>query len=253
MSINLPLEKLSQWQQIAFSAAIIERMLPNYKMFSEVCEFGDAKVLSNQLDLVWQWLDKKNQVKINYEAQLIKLEEQVPDPEAFDSFGVFPAVDVCMSILSLLQGMQDKECEGAYNVSLLSQNSVSYYCELELSQVDESEPPSDESIDEHPLMVWEVATQNELFEFIQANPGTTTSHIIEGYASPEQRTTFAELALTEHLITEGHLEAVQTLINQLEQQNTQQALEALIAKSKTTELSDDEKTQLRQLLHRGQH
>jgi DNA primase len=91
----------------------------------------------------------------------------------------------------------------------------------------------------------------ELAQFIQANPGTTTSHIIEGYASPEQRTTFAELALTEYLITEGHLEAAQTLINQLAQQNTQQALDALIAKSKTTELSDDEKTQLRQLLHRG--
>ena len=63
--INLPFNKLSHWQQVAFSAAIIERMLPNYLMFSEVENTGDGKVLRNQLDLVWQWLDKSNRIKIN--------------------------------------------------------------------------------------------------------------------------------------------------------------------------------------------
>lgn len=168
MTINLPFHKLSQWQQITFSAAIIERMLPNYQMFAEVENFGDIKVLKNQLNLIWQWLDRKSRVKINYDAQIAKLEEQIPDPDAFDSFGIFPAIDTCMALLSLLQFMQDKEQLGAVSISKLSENTVAYYCELENAQIDEeAEATSPVDIDEHPLMQWEIATQNELFEFIQ--------------------------------------------------------------------------------------
>ena len=81
MAINLHLQKLSQWQKIALSASLLERMLPNYQMFSEGAEFGDFSIIRNQLDLVWQRLNKNQKIKINYEAQLLKLEEQIPDPE----------------------------------------------------------------------------------------------------------------------------------------------------------------------------
>ena len=170
MAIHLPFEKLSHWQQIAIASALLERMLPNYQMFSENSQFGDYALLRNQLDLVWQWLDKNNKIKININAQLNKLEEQTPDPEAFDTFGVFPALDVCMAMMSLWQLMQsngmDKDHEDIHSVSRLSENSVSYYVELLL--VDEGAievQPSD--INEHPLALWEKETQNELFDFLK--------------------------------------------------------------------------------------
>lgn len=170
MAVHLPFTKLSYWQQIAFSGALIERMLPNYRMFSESNQFGDFKVLRNQLDLIWQWLDKNNQTKININAQLNKLEEQTPDPEVFDSFGVFPALDTCMALMSLWQLMQsngkDTEHEDITSVSRLSYNSVSYYVELLL--VDDNElviQPDD--INEHPLAIWEKETQYELFDFLK--------------------------------------------------------------------------------------
>lgn len=175
MAIHLPFNKLSQWQQVAFCAALLERMIPNYQMFSEHTEFGNYKVLRNQLDLVWQWLDKANRCKINYDAQIAKLEEQVPDPELFDFLGVFPALDSAMAMMSLFQAMQDPEGDGFINVSKLSENSVSYYVELTLAQqIDEVTPQEDEimiseqQIAEHPLMQWEVATQNELFDFLMS-------------------------------------------------------------------------------------
>ncbi|MFT6194832.1 MAG: hypothetical protein ACJASU_001736 [Cognaticolwellia sp.] len=173
VAINLPFSKLSQWQQVAFSAALLERMLPNYQMFAEHVDFGDFKVLRNQLDLIWQWLDKANRCKINYDAQIAKLEEQVPDPDDFDFLGVFPALDSAMALMSLFQGMQDLESDSLTNISKLSENSVSYYVELSLAQqIDEITPDEEEivisaqQIAEHPLMQWEIATQNELFEFL---------------------------------------------------------------------------------------
>ncbi len=174
MAINLPLKNLSQWQQVAFCAALLERMLPNYQMFAEHVEFGDYKVLRNQLDLIWQWLDKNSRCKINYDAQIAKLDEQVPDPDAFDFFGVFPALDSAMAVMSLFQSMQDSQNSVFENISKLSENSVSYYVELSLAQeIDAQTPEGDEiiitpeQITQHPLMQWEIATQDELFDFIK--------------------------------------------------------------------------------------
>jgi uncharacterized protein YjaG (DUF416 family) len=182
VAIHLPFAKLSHWHQIAFSAALLERMLPNYQMFSEAADFGNAKVLRNQLDIIWQWLDNSNTVKINSEAQLLKLEAETPDPEAFDSFGVFPALDACMAFSALWQLMQVKpskkqkiaeiDTDDIQSISRLSHNSVSYYVELLL--LEEVEESSDEELtitaeqmDEHPLMQWEKDTQDELFNFLK--------------------------------------------------------------------------------------
>lgn len=175
MAIQLPFSHLSQWQQIAFSAALLERMIPNYKMFAEHAEFGEFSVLRNQLALIWQWLDKNNRCKINYDAQINKLEPQIPDPQAFDFFGVFPAIDATMATMSLLQAMQDKEVQGAEIVSRLSENSVNYYVELIIAdqreQSDDSEI-TDKEIEKHPLMEWEFDTQNELYYALKDSPET---------------------------------------------------------------------------------
>ena len=174
MAIHLPFEKLSHWQQVAFSAALLERMLPNYRMFTDAAQFGEFPVVLNQLDLKWQWLDKNNGVKININAQLNKLEEQTPDPQEFDFFGAFPALDVCMGLMSLWQLIQsngkDKNNEDVTSISRLSHNSVSCYVELLLIEdgeaVDNDASASD-NVNAHPLMQWEKETQKELFDFLK--------------------------------------------------------------------------------------
>lgn len=170
LAIHLSFAKLSHWQQIAFASALLERMLPNYQMFSENNQFGDYALLRNQLDLVWQWLDKNNKIKININAQLNKLEEQTPNPEEFDSFGVFPALDACMTMMSLLQLIQsngnDKDHEDINSASRLSHNSVSYYVELLLIDEGATEVQASD-INDHPLAVWEKETQEELYDFLK--------------------------------------------------------------------------------------
>lgn len=174
VAIHLPFKKLSHWQHIAFSAALLERMLPNYYLFHQHTSFGDIHLLRNQLDLIWQWLDKKNRCKINYNAQITKLEEQIPSPDDFDFFGVFPAIDVTMAQLSILQGMQDPDGDHLHNIGKLSENSVSYYVQLLLIEAFEAKAIeaeiSDQDIKQHPLMQWEIATQNELFDTLKNAP-----------------------------------------------------------------------------------
>ena len=175
--MNLNFSNLSHWQQTAFCAALLERMIPNYSLFSESASFGDAKVLRNQLDMIWQKLASPQNTKINIEAQLTKLEVETPDPEEFEFFGVFPALDCCMALMSIWQLMQtkpqDDTAEDIASVSRLSENTVSGYVELLLAE-NTSDADSDllnESLENdvlaHPLMEWEHATQQELFNFLQ--------------------------------------------------------------------------------------
>lgn len=181
---HLPLSTLSQWRQVTFCVALLERMLPNYQMFSEAVDFGDYPLLRNQLDLLWQWLDKNNHGKINFSAQLNKLEPATPNPELFDTYGVFPALDVCMAIMSLFQAISDKEDADFTTVGRLSSNSVYGYVELLLEQEQEQgsesvskemltdEAALTEAIEAHPLVQWEIDTQYELFDFLKDAPET---------------------------------------------------------------------------------
>ena len=176
MAIHLPLSRLSQWQQVTFCAALLERMLPNYQMFAHAVDFGDAALLRNQLDLLWQWLDKNNRTKVNFEAQLNKLEAATPNPEHFDTYGVFPALDVCMAIMSVFQGIQDKNSADFASVGRLSANSVYGYVELLLAEESGEEDEIDpQALEQHPLVQWEVATQNELFDFLKNAPENSKS------------------------------------------------------------------------------
>lgn len=165
MSIYLPVKKLSSWQQIAFAASLIERMLPNYQLFSQTSDFGDYHVLRNQLDLAWQFLGPAK-VRVNVDAQLDKLEEQIPDVNNFDSYGVYPALDVCMALSSLIQLLSKADDTLITQISQLSANSVASYVELLIESEGEADI-SEAMIKQHPLMQWEKDSQSELFDFVK--------------------------------------------------------------------------------------
>ena len=68
----------------------------------------------------------------------------------------------------------DKDNEDINSISRLSQNSVNYYVELMLIE-DGNEDIQAENIEEHPLVIWEKETQNELFDFLKMAAETKRS------------------------------------------------------------------------------
>ena len=147
---------LSKKPAVAFSAALLQRMLPNYELFCEVNEFGDKDLASKLVDLIWEWLNA-SKAKINYAVQLEKLEEITPDIENFNNFGVYPALDFCMALTATLQLMSDEEPNGAVMVAKLSQGGVEAYL-LALSETD----LTNEEVKQDPLMQFEIDTQLEV-------------------------------------------------------------------------------------------
>ena len=123
--LQLRLEKLEPWKQITFMACLCERMYPNYAMFCDSTQFSESRIYRDILDSVWEQLTVKS-AKVNYERQLEKLEEIIPSSEDFEFYGVFPAIDACVGLSTLLHGLLDRDdlFESMQKVSQLSVQTV---------------------------------------------------------------------------------------------------------------------------------
>lgn len=163
LSTFAQVRQLEGWKAVAVAATLCERMMPNYQLFCEASEFSDGKIARNCLDLVWEWLAAP-QSRINFGVQLENLQDVIPDPQLFDFFGVYPALDAAMSIFATVQLILGEDKEGAVVVSKLSQGSVETY----LQYTQQRELTSRE-MREDPLMQWELAFQADLLGALTKN------------------------------------------------------------------------------------
>ena len=126
------LENLATWQHLTFMACLCERMYPNYHLFCEITEQPqNAKVYHNILNLVWEYLTVK-EANINFESQLEKLENIIPDVNDYDFYGVVPALDACEGLAEVLHTIiAGASLEQAVKVSQLSLGTVAGYLETE--------------------------------------------------------------------------------------------------------------------------
>ena len=155
-------------QKKIFAIALCQRMLPNYQLFSEVCEFGDPQVLDTVLNLLWQ-SSYDSKLKLNIDIYLERLELITPDPANFDVYGVYPAMDATTALIALLSAIQSKVEEDIVNISKLSSSTVANYIEA-ISEVELDEDSFDDYIFNHEVMVDEKALQENLLTLIEDNP-----------------------------------------------------------------------------------
>lgn len=152
--LQVRLEKFEPWQQITFMACLCERMYPNYAMFCEQTEFAEARIYRDILDSVWELMTVKN-AKVNFERQLEKLEELIPESEAFDFYGVYPAIDACVALSTLLHGLLDRDYLYE-NMHKVSQQSVETVAQLEEAQSGEAITNDNQKQNEAVCAEWDV-------------------------------------------------------------------------------------------------
>ncbi|MGC6408784.1 YjaG family protein [Bisgaard Taxon 45] len=133
--IHKRLEHLDTWQHVTFMACLCERMLPNYQLFCQVIgQEEQAKIYQNILNLVWEQLTVKG-AKINFESQLEKLENIIPDLNEHQFYGALPAVDACEALAELLHTLiAGSSLEQAIKISQLSLQTVATFLEQQAEQ-----------------------------------------------------------------------------------------------------------------------
>ncbi|GGF86132.1 YjaG family protein [Alteromonas lipolytica] len=150
---------------IAFSAALLQRMVPNYQLFCELTEFAEPDTLSKCLELIWESLCSPKS-KINFATQLEKVEEATPDVADYETYGVYPALDAAIAMSSAINLIMKVDLHGAVVVSKLSQGSVEAYL-LATGEADE------DNVKAHPLMQFEIAIQQELLDAVSTKAPMT--------------------------------------------------------------------------------
>lgn len=160
------MRELSFYQQAAIAATLLERMLPNYQLFAEVTETGDAELTRHILTLVWEWLTVKR-VKINFEKLSDELDAVTPEVSQFDIFGVYPAVDCATALDMMLSGIAQQDADEFINVAKISQATVARLIEHETGDEDiTTEAELKKIVREHPLMQYEMDCLAELIALV---------------------------------------------------------------------------------------
>ena len=160
--IHKRLENLATWQHLTFMACLCERMYPNYHLFCQISEQPEhAKVYHNILNLVWEYLTVKD-TKINFENQLEKLEDIIPDVNDYRCYGVIPALDACEGLSEVLHTIiAGASLEQAVKVSQLSLGTVAGYLEME-----QERELSDTELKESDLIQQELDLQWQLYRVL---------------------------------------------------------------------------------------
>ena len=156
---------LKDWQLVAFCAAVSERMFPNFALFSRLLEFGDAQKMRQILDAVWDHLNNTG-AKMNFEVQLDKVEDNIPDLTEFDMYGAIPAQNAVVALFSTLNTVLASDAGEVINISHLSREVVADFVELNADdQLSDDELVR--YINTHDLMLQEDEFQSVILEILQ--------------------------------------------------------------------------------------
>ncbi|WP_415902397.1 YjaG family protein [Neptuniibacter sp. QD29_5] len=156
---------LKDWQLAAYCAAVSERMFPNFALFARLMEFGDVSKMRQLLDAVWDHLNNTG-AKMNFEVQLDKVEENMPDLDDFDMYGASPALDAVVALFSTLNTVIAADASEVIAVANMSRESVAGFIELNADdQISDDELVK--FINTHDLMLQEDDFQADILEIIQ--------------------------------------------------------------------------------------
>jgi len=169
------IRELNYLQKAVLASALIERMLPNYGLFSEATGFGDEALLRSALNVCWEKILLPKS-KIDLEKQVEKIEPNVPELADFDMFGTYPAIDAATSLLSLMHGLIGQDEQEFISVSKISQATVARFIEYQMTV--EGEVADNKAVREHPLMQYEIEVLSELIDFVE-NMGRVTSENVK--------------------------------------------------------------------------
>lgn len=171
------LKSLEGWQLSAFSAAVTERMYPNFSLFANLLEFGDRQQVRTILDGVWSQLANSG-AKMNFEVQQANVESNMPDLDEFDMYGASPALDAMVALYSCINCLLEPNRTEAANVGNLSQECVATYIEVTAeSQLSDEELIR--FISNHEILLQEEAFQEEVIKRLRGKANPSASFIAE--------------------------------------------------------------------------
>lgn len=150
------LDDLEPWQQTVFALALAERMYPNYQLYVESTDRGDARVFRHALDILWRYLTERSS-RLDLGGELEAFEQYIPDPAKEECYGAYPALDACVALGCAYNSVICRTGDESTDASHASIGSVAGFLELQAGEALE-----EEALYEASLMEEEMTFQVEL-------------------------------------------------------------------------------------------
>jgi hypothetical protein len=161
LAVESQLRTLDHLKLAAYCAALTERQFPNFVLFSKLVEFGDLRQLETILDGVWQSLVPGG-AKMNFEVQLDKVEQNMPDLDEYEMYGASPALDAVVSLYSTLVCILEADVDEAIAVGNVSSECVAMFVEVSEGHDQMSDEEVIRLISNHDLTLQEDEFQEEV-------------------------------------------------------------------------------------------
>lgn len=178
LNLERELETFEPWQLTAFSAALTERMFPNFALFARLVDFGDPARMRLLLDAIWDSLSGTG-ARVNFEAQLDQVEANMPDLDEYDMYGAMPALDAMVALNATINCLLEKDRSEAANVGQLSRETVATFIEVTESDDELSDEDLVRLINTHDLMLAEDSFREEVIERLRGRKQPTATFIQE--------------------------------------------------------------------------
>jgi len=118
----------SHWQKITFIAALCERHQSNFLLFCEANEIAsNGHTYNKLLNKLWEYLAGQLKSTKNLEKTLLELEAITPEPHDDDGYGVYPALDACLLLISAVQMVLDDSIDDTQTAQQLSAATVTQF------------------------------------------------------------------------------------------------------------------------------
>ena len=170
------LKNLTHEGRIAFGASCCERMLPNYKKFVGIEQWGDYDFFRKTLDKIW----KQTYEPKAPQDRLDKLKQQVfdllPDEEEFESIYVSYALEAGATVRNMLKYCQTRDVKYLLAVVNLLIATVDLFVQ-EKHDMDSQDPQLEEKIIQDIFMQKELKKQLEDLELLKNQKTFNESYI----------------------------------------------------------------------------
>ena len=153
---------LSKKQQAVLSLMLLHRMLPNYQLFVAVTEFPQPHQIDNIMNSLWERL-LVHGAKLNFSALEEKVEVLTPDENAYEMYGVYPAIYFCTGLLTYISGEQNEEEYDPVAIAKVSQGSIVHLIEYQAGE----QELDNTAIREHELMQREVELLTDFIGYVE--------------------------------------------------------------------------------------
>jgi len=150
---------------VIFTLSCAERMLPNYRRFSEENQWGNSSVLRTALDLAWTWLESGTADRTLARKLAAECYNQAPDTADFSTILVSSALDAACSAKCVLDLLLDADVETAVEAASYARDTVDMYVQ-ELEDMPANSPDLESRIHLHPVMQRELLNQRDALESI---------------------------------------------------------------------------------------